>query len=221
MLVELAGSARAMIVTTDSGLRRVAEIRAIPVLFLADLSQALKPVLSPGDTVSLRLTRKGEQPGQGVGYLEDGTMVVAEDGGDAVGEVVTLVVGSSMNTSAGRLFFGRVVRPATSEQAARAQVEADRAGRTPETAAATGSAQVVQEASTPEARSDVSLEGTPAGAIEHEAAAGNGAGESLSGTESVPEEGTGESGGPRRGPGPPAAPKTLRTGTPRNPRRMS
>jgi hypothetical protein len=236
MLVELAGSARAMIVTTDSGLRRVAEIRAIPVLFLADLSQALKPVLSPGDTVSLRLTRKGEQPGQGVGYLEDGTMVVAEDGGDAVGEVVTLVVGSSMNTSAGRLFFGRLSRPAPREQSAQAvekgsveQVPAERA--TPdEVPAAAGSAQVVQEVAAPASGNDGSgVESADGSAAASDMAAkvadaapgednsrdnrGDNRGDSVG-------DSVGDGGGVRRGPGPPAAPKTIRAGTPRNPRRM-
>jgi hypothetical protein len=224
-----------MIVTTDSGLRRVAEIRAIPVLFLADLSQALKPVLSPGDTVSWRLMRKGEQPGQGVGYLDDGTMVVAEDGGDALGEVVTLVVGSSMNTSAGRLFFGRLARPAPREQLAQAAVEkgsveqvpAERAtsdqgpesgqvGEVP--AEATGSAQVVHEPAVPASGNDVSSVESADGS----AAASDTAAKSADAAPGGDNSGNnvGDSAGVRRGPGPPAAPKTIRAGTPRNPRRM-
>ena len=71
---------------------------------------ALKPALIPGEQLSIKLIKAGEQPGQGVGYLEDGTMVVAEDGAGQVGEQVTLIVTSTLQTSAGRLIFGRVVR---------------------------------------------------------------------------------------------------------------
>ncbi|MBU6413913.1 MAG: PIN/TRAM domain-containing protein [Planctomycetes bacterium] len=110
-LVELGATTKAMLVTTDAGLRRIAEIRGVPVLFVSDLATALKPMLGPGDTVTLRLVRAGEQPGQGVGYLEDGTMVVVEDGAPMVGEVAALIVTSTMQTSAGRLLFARLATP--------------------------------------------------------------------------------------------------------------
>jgi hypothetical protein len=114
-LVELGATTKAMLVTTDAGLRRIAEIRGVPVLFVSDLATALKPMLGPGDTVTLRLVRAGEQPGQGVGYLEDGTMVVVEDGAPMVGEVAALMIGSTMQTSAGRLLFARLAVPIESE----------------------------------------------------------------------------------------------------------
>ncbi len=109
MLIELARRLPATIVTTDSGLNRVASIQGVQVLNLNDVANALKPALIPGEQLSIRLIKRGEQQGQGVGYLEDGTMVVAEDGGPRIGEQVTLTVTSTLQTSAGRLIFGRMV----------------------------------------------------------------------------------------------------------------
>ncbi len=109
MLIELARRLPATIVTTDSGLNRVASIQGVQVLNLNDVANALKPTLIPGEQLSIRLIKRGEQQGQGVGYLEDGTMVVAEDGGPRIGEQVTLTVTSTLQTSAGRLIFGRMV----------------------------------------------------------------------------------------------------------------
>ncbi len=109
MLIELARRLPATIVTTDSGLNRVASIQGVQVLNLNDVANALKPALIPGEQLSIRLIKRGEQPGQGVGYLEDGTMVVAEDGGQRIGDQVTLTVTSTLQTSAGRLIFGRMV----------------------------------------------------------------------------------------------------------------
>ena len=108
MLVELAQQLPAILITTDVGLARVAAVHDITVLNLNDLANSLKPNVLPGENLDVSLIKKGEQHGQGVGYLEDGTMVVAENGGDHVGERVTLVVTSAMQTSAGRLIFGRI-----------------------------------------------------------------------------------------------------------------
>lgn len=109
MLIELARRLPGTIVTTDSGLARVAAIQGVSVLNLHDVANAVRPALIPGEQITLQLIKPGEQPGQGVGYLDDGTMVVAEDGGDRVGRSVTLTVTSTLQTSAGRLIFGRVV----------------------------------------------------------------------------------------------------------------
>jgi hypothetical protein len=87
----------------------VATIQGVRVLNLNDVANSLKPALIPGEQLSLRLIKPGEQPSQGVGYLDDGTMVVAEDGRAYVGQQVTLTVTSTLQTSAGRLLFGRVV----------------------------------------------------------------------------------------------------------------
>ncbi|MFI4896322.1 MAG: PIN/TRAM domain-containing protein [Phycisphaerales bacterium JB059] len=111
MLVELARRLPGMVVTTDVGLSRVAEIQGVPVLNVNDLANAMKPSVIPGETLRLKIIKPGEQPGQGVGYLDDGTMVVAEDGSDSIGLIVDLKVTSSLQTSAGRLIFGRINEP--------------------------------------------------------------------------------------------------------------
>jgi uncharacterized protein YacL len=107
-LVELAKRMPASIVTADLGLKRVAGIQGVAVLNLNDVANALKPSFIPGEQITLRLIKPGEQAGQAVGYLPDGTMVVAEDGAAHVSHEVVLVVTSSLQTSAGRLVFGRV-----------------------------------------------------------------------------------------------------------------
>lgn len=108
MLVELARQMTAGIITTDQGLRRVASIQGVPVLSMNELANALKPSVIPGEALGVHLLKPGEQAGQGVGYLDDGTMVVAEDGAERIGQDVVLVVTSTMQTSAGRLIFGRL-----------------------------------------------------------------------------------------------------------------
>jgi uncharacterized protein YacL len=108
MLVELAKRMPASILTADLGLKRVAGIQGVPVLNLNDVANSLKPSLIPGEQLSIRLIKPGEQAGQAVGYLADGTMVVAEDGSPHIGHEATLVVTSSLQTSAGRLIFGRI-----------------------------------------------------------------------------------------------------------------
>lgn len=109
MLVELAKRMEAVIVTSDVGLNRVASIQGVRVLNLNDVANSLKPALVPGEQLSLRLIKPGEQHAQGVGYLDDGTMVVAENGRPHIGQQVTLIVTSTLQTSAGRLLFGRVI----------------------------------------------------------------------------------------------------------------
>lgn len=107
MLVELARQMPAIVVTTDTGLVRVAAIHGVVAVNLNDLAIALKPAVTTGQELSINVTRPGEQPGQGVGYLDDGTMVVVEDGAGAVGEQISVTVTSTLQTSAGRLVFAR------------------------------------------------------------------------------------------------------------------
>lgn len=108
MLVELGKAMPGTIMTTDAGLVRVASIQGVGSLNIHDLANALKPSVIPGEPLMVHLIKAGEQPGQGVGYLEDGTMIVAENGADSIGKEVQLIVTSTMQTSAGRLIFGRV-----------------------------------------------------------------------------------------------------------------
>ncbi len=107
-LVELCGRMPAMLVSLDIALVRIATIQKIRVLNVNDLANALKPVVIPGKMITVELIKPGEQHGQAVGYLEDGTMVVAEDGYPHIGQIKELVITSSMQTAAGRLLFARV-----------------------------------------------------------------------------------------------------------------
>ena len=110
MLVDLAQQMPATVVTVDLGLARVADIQNVPVLNLNDLAVALKAPVAAGDRISIAITREGEQAGQGVGYLEDGTMVVVENAADRVGQQVGAEVTTSMQTTAGKLVFARLDR---------------------------------------------------------------------------------------------------------------
>jgi len=107
-LVELAKMMPAMLVTMDMPLARVAAIQKVELLNINELANALKPAVIPGKSIRVELIKPGEQPGQAVGYLEDGTMVVAEDGHDFIGEIREMVITSSMQTAAGRLLFARL-----------------------------------------------------------------------------------------------------------------
>lgn len=111
MLVELARTMPAIIVTADSALSRMAAIQDVRILNLNDLANSLKPALIPGSSLTIAVAKRGEQPGQGVGYLEDGTMLVIENAADLVGSEVQVEVTSSLQTSAGRLIFARVSGP--------------------------------------------------------------------------------------------------------------
>jgi uncharacterized protein YacL len=106
-LVELAKKTDGRIVTNDYNLNKIAQLRGVGVININDMANALKPVVLPGETVRVKVIKPGEEPGQGVGYLEDGTMVVAENCRERINEEVTLAVTSVLQTSAGRMIFGR------------------------------------------------------------------------------------------------------------------
>jgi uncharacterized protein YacL len=109
MLIRLAADQQLRIVTTDYNLNKVAQIHGVTVLNVNDLAGALRPQVIPGEQLRVDLVRQGESPSQGVGYLPDGTMVVVENGSEHVGESVSLVVTNSLQTSAGRMIFGRLL----------------------------------------------------------------------------------------------------------------
>jgi uncharacterized protein YacL len=106
-LVLLAKHLEGKVVTNDYNLNKVAKLHNVGVINLNDIANSLKPVFLPGETIEVRIVKIGEEAGQGVGYLEDGTMVVIEGGREHIGELVSAVVTSVLQTSAGRMVFGR------------------------------------------------------------------------------------------------------------------
>lgn len=108
MLLELATQQNMRVLTTDFNLGKVGQIRGVSVLNLNDLAGTLKTQVIPGETIEIEIVKPGEGPSQGVGYLDDGTMVVVEDGIKHLKEVRSVVVTNSLQTSAGRLVFARL-----------------------------------------------------------------------------------------------------------------
>lgn len=106
-LVALAKKIDGRVVTNDYNLNKIAQIRGVDVININDLANAMKPVVMPGETMHVRIIKPGEEPGQGVGYLEDGTMIVVENSRDKINDEVALTVTSVLQTSAGRMIFGR------------------------------------------------------------------------------------------------------------------
>ena len=104
-LVALARRLGAGIVTTDGALQSVAELQGVTVLNLHRLADSLRPVRVPGETVRIPISRAGKEPGQGVGFLDDGSMVVVGDAAELVGDEADVRITSSVQTSVGRLFF--------------------------------------------------------------------------------------------------------------------
>jgi uncharacterized protein YacL len=123
-LLSLARKMDGRVITNDYNLNKIAQLRGVEVININDLANALKPVFLPGETMSVKIIKPGEEPGQGVGYLEDGTMVVAEGARDKIGDVVTITVTSVLQTSAGRMIFGRVNGMPPSERPRRPRVRA-------------------------------------------------------------------------------------------------
>jgi uncharacterized protein YacL len=107
-LVRLAKALGADIVTNDFNLRRVAEVQSVRVLSLNDLALALRSNVLPQETLELMIIREGNQIGQGIGYLEDGTMVVVENGKPHIGETVEVTVTQVHQTERGKMIFGEV-----------------------------------------------------------------------------------------------------------------
>jgi len=107
-LVILARQLRCPILTNDYNLNRVAELQGVRVLNVNELANAVKSALLPGESLSIRIIQEGKEPGQGVGYLDDGTMVVVENGKDYINQQVTVVVTKVLQTAAGRMIFARL-----------------------------------------------------------------------------------------------------------------
>jgi len=106
-LVRLALDLKAPLVTTDYNLNKVASLQGVKVLNINELATALKPVVLPGEEMLVRIIREGKESGQGVGYLDDGTMIVVERGRSHIGDTVLAEVTSVVQTSAGKMIFSR------------------------------------------------------------------------------------------------------------------
>lgn len=115
MLVELAKTVTGRVVTTDHGLTRVAQIHGVVVLNMHEIAAACKPSLIPGESLLIRLIKPGEQPGQAVGYLDDGTMVVVDHAAELIGADALVLVTSTIQTTGGRMLFGRLASTTTTE----------------------------------------------------------------------------------------------------------
>jgi uncharacterized protein YacL len=106
--MNLAKNLNARVLTNDFNLNKVAGLRGVDVINLNALANAMKPAVLPGEKMSVRLIKPGEDPGQGIGYLDDGTMVVVEQGRNHLNEEVEFTVTNTRQTSAGKMIFGRL-----------------------------------------------------------------------------------------------------------------
>jgi len=106
-LLRLAGQLGGKIVTNDYNLNKVAELHGVPVLNVNELANAVKPVVLPGEEMVVRVIKDGKELGQGVAYLDDGTMIVVDGGKRYIGDTVGVLVTSVLQTAAGRMIFAK------------------------------------------------------------------------------------------------------------------
>jgi len=112
-LMALAKELNARVLTTDFNLNKVAQLRGVIVINVNDVATAVKPVALPGERMLVRVIKPGEAPGQGVGFLDDGTMVVVESARPHLNEEVEFVVTNALQTNTGKMIFGRLVAART------------------------------------------------------------------------------------------------------------
>jgi uncharacterized protein YacL len=115
-LIRLARNRNAAIMTNDYNLNRVAQLEGVRVLNLNTLANALKPVVIPGEEMNVQLIKDGKEPNQGVGYLDDGTMIVVENGRRYMNQTIGVVVTSVLQTAAGRMIFAMPASESTIER---------------------------------------------------------------------------------------------------------
>jgi len=114
-LIELAKEVRGKIITNDSNLNKVAELQGIEVLNINELANSIKPVVLPGEEINVKILKEGKEIGQGVAYLDDGTMIVVDNGRRQMGKTIDVVVTSVLQTPAGRMIFARPKEEANRE----------------------------------------------------------------------------------------------------------
>jgi len=114
-LIELAKEVHGKIITNDSNLNKVAQLQGIDVLNINELANSLKPVVLPGEEITVKVLKEGKEMGQGVAYLDDGTMIVVDNGRRQMGKTVDVIVTSVLQTPAGRMIFARLKEEAGRE----------------------------------------------------------------------------------------------------------
>jgi uncharacterized protein YacL len=107
-LLSLAKTMDGIVVTNDYNLNKVAAVKSVRVLNINELSNAVKPVMLPGEEMKVTVVKDGKEPGQGIAYLDDGTMIVVEDGHKELNKQTTVLVTSVIQTAAGRMIFAKV-----------------------------------------------------------------------------------------------------------------
>jgi uncharacterized protein YacL len=113
-LIELARTLPGKIVTNDFNLNKVAQLRGAQVLNINELANALKPVVLPGEFMKVFILKEGKEYNQGVAYLDDGTMVVVDNARRMISKTIDVVVTSVLQTTAGKMIFGRYIEPGSS-----------------------------------------------------------------------------------------------------------
>jgi uncharacterized protein YacL len=117
-LIEMAKSLSGKIVTNDFNLNKVAQLRGVAVLNINELANALKPVVLPGEIMKVFILKEGKEYNQGVAYLDDGTMVVVDNARKMISKTIDIVVTSVLQTTAGKMIFGRYLEPGGMQVAA-------------------------------------------------------------------------------------------------------
>lgn len=135
-LIELARTLQGKIVTNDFNLNKVAQLRGVEVLNINELANSLKPVVLPGEIMKVFILKEGKEYNQGVAYLDDGTMVVVDNARKMIGKTIDVVVTSVLQTTAGKMIFGRFIEPSVAAQSTPSTGTAQRPAVNPPAAAA-------------------------------------------------------------------------------------
>jgi len=125
-LIELARALQGKIVTNDFNLNKVAQLRGVDVLNVNELANSLKPVVLPGELMKVFILKEGKEYNQGVAYLDDGTMVVVDNARKMISKTIDIVVTSVLQTTAGKMIFGRFIEPGVAAQATQVAAPVDR-----------------------------------------------------------------------------------------------
>jgi TRAM domain. len=110
-LLRLAKMMNGKVITNDYNLNKVAEFQGVPVLNINELSNAVKPVVLPGEEMVVQVIKDGKESGQGIAYLDDGTMIVVDGGKKHIGDTLDVLVTSVLQTAAGRMIFAKPKQP--------------------------------------------------------------------------------------------------------------